>query len=35
MEKPTFTRVTLSNITVVMIIMRVPVVEWLCQMMIG
>jgi hypothetical protein len=30
MEKPTFTRVCLSDVRVIMVIMRVPVVELLC-----
>jgi hypothetical protein len=31
MEKPAFTRTNLSDVRVIMVIMRVPVVELLCQ----
>jgi hypothetical protein len=35
MEKPAFTRACLSDVRVIMTIMRVPVVEQLCQAVIG
>jgi hypothetical protein len=35
MEKPTFTRVNLSGVRVIMVIMRVLVEELLCQAMMG
>jgi hypothetical protein len=35
MEKPTFTRVSLSDVRVIMEIMCAPVVELLCQAAIG
>jgi hypothetical protein len=35
MEKLTFTRACLSNVRVIMAIMRVPLVELLCQAVIG
>jgi hypothetical protein len=35
MEKPAFTRVSLSNIRVIMAIMHILMVEWLCQETMG
>jgi hypothetical protein len=35
MEKLAFTRACLSNISVIMVIMHVPLVELLCQTIIG
>jgi hypothetical protein len=35
MEKLTFTRACLSNVRVIMAIMRVPLVELLCQVVMG
>jgi hypothetical protein len=35
MEKLNFTRASLSNVGVIMTIMRVPLVELLCQTMMG
>jgi hypothetical protein len=35
MEKPTFTRVNLSNVRVIVSIMRVSMVELLCQEVMG
>jgi hypothetical protein len=35
MENPAFTRVNLSNVRVILVIMRVPVVWLLCQMVTG
>jgi hypothetical protein len=35
MEKPAFTTASLSNVKVIMTIMRVPVVELLCQVATG
>jgi hypothetical protein len=35
MEKVVFTRACLSSVRVVMVIMRIPLVELLCQMMMG
>jgi hypothetical protein len=35
MEKPTFTRASLSNVRVIIMIMHVPVVQRLCQTVIG
>jgi hypothetical protein len=35
MEKHTFTRVNLSNVRVIVSIMRVPMVELLCQELMG
>jgi hypothetical protein len=35
MEKPTFTSANLSNIRVIMTIMRVLMEEWLCQAVMG
>jgi hypothetical protein len=34
-EKPTFSRVCLFNVRVIMVIMRVPMVERLCQAVMG
>jgi hypothetical protein len=34
-ENPAFTRACLSSARVIMVIMRVPVVELLCQMVMG
>jgi hypothetical protein len=35
MEKPAFTRACLSNVKLIMPIMRVPMVELLCQAVMG
>jgi hypothetical protein len=35
MEKDAFTKVNLSDVRVIMVIMRVPVVELLCQVAMG
>jgi hypothetical protein len=35
MEKPAFTRVNLSDVRVIMVIMRIPMEELLCQVMVG
>jgi hypothetical protein len=35
MEKPTFTRACLSDARVIMVIMRVPLVDLLCQAVMG
>jgi hypothetical protein len=35
MEKPTFTRASLSGVRVIVVIMRIPLVELLCQAAMG
>jgi hypothetical protein len=35
MEKPTFTRACLSDVRVIMVIVRIPLVELLCQVAVG
>jgi hypothetical protein len=35
MEKPAFTRACLSDVKVIMVIMHVPLVELLCQAVVG
>jgi hypothetical protein len=35
MEKPTFTWACFSDVRVIMVVMRVPLVELLCQVVMG